>query len=273
MLAAGGRQTPTLTRVTEPEDPAGPGRVDHRTFFFLHVMKTAGTSFAQHVRANFGPDEIYPVPTEPHELQEAQYWLIAKLYDLTPAQRASIRMYHGHLPYLVSEVIDADVTLTLLRDPVERVVSHIRHCRRHHPRGQGRRIDEVYEDPWLHPLFFRNYQVKQFALTVEDRPKAHNEDVVIRSGRLALALDNLERVDLFGLTDRYDEFLDEVIARYGWQRAADRRLQSSDGEMRVSRALLARIAEDSAEDVEFYERAKDLYWERVGRRARPAERA
>lgn len=256
--------------MSAPEDPAATAERSRR-FFFLHVMKTAGTSFAQHLRANFGPDETYPVPTEPHAVQEAQYWIIASLHALTPEQRASIRLYHGHLPFLVRDLVHADVTLTILRDPVDRVISHIRHCRRHHPRGQGRRLEEVYEDDWLQPLFFRNYQVKQFALTPEEQPKAHNQDIVVRSGRLALALDNLGEVDLLGLTDRYEEFLDEALARFGWTRAGNQRLQSAKGEIRVSQSLLDRIAADNAEDIEFYERAKDLYWERRGPAGRPKE--
>ena len=241
-----------------------------RTFFFLHIMKTAGTSFAQHLRANFGPEELYPIPSLSHEVRERQYWEIAALRELRPEQVHQIRMFHGHFPVLAAAMVGADTTMTIVRDPVDRVISHVRHCRRHFPAHHGTSLESVYEDGWLHPLFFRNYQVKQFALTADDAPMAHNEDIVIDSGRVAAAVASLEKVDVLGLTEHYDQFLDEVVDRFGWARVGNDRLQASPGPMKVSAAFRKRIEADNQADLEFHDRATSLYWERRAGRSRPA---
>lgn len=243
---------------------------DDRTFFFQHIMKTAGTSFAQHLVANFRGEQIYPFPDGTQEEHRVQYWQIAPLREVSPERRARIRLFHGHLPFLVGDLVDADVRLTIVRDPVERVISHLAHCGRHHADQRWRPLEAVYEDGWLHPLFFRNYQVKQFALTIEDNPVAHNEDIVIDDARLRIGLANLQRVDVLGLTDHYDDFLRDVVTRFGWTVGEDRRLQVRPGPVTVSSALRARIEADNQADLEFYEAARDLHRRR---RAEPVEPA
>lgn len=245
------------TRRPRPDEPAP-------RFFFQHIMKTAGTSFAQHFAGNFAPEEIYPSPQTPAEQRREQYWKIAPVRALGTEGLRGVRMVHGHLPLFVADLVDADISLTILRDPIERTISHMRHCRRHFPQHRGKSLDAIYDDGWLYPLFFRNYQVKQFSLTDADAPKAHNEDIVIDDERLRVAIERLERVDVFGLTDRYDEFVDEVRHRFGWTfRGGRHRLQTSPGPIEISRTLRARIVADNRVDVDFYEYAVDLYRQRA----------
>lgn len=242
-------------------------QADHGRVFFMHIMKTAGTSFAIQINDNVDPDHIYPRPGVTRHMD--QYWKIAEVRGLSPDQLAPIRFVCGHFPFLVGELVDATETITLLRDPIERTVSHLRHCRRHFAQHKGRSLEAIYDDAWHHPLLFRNYQVKQFALTVDDAPKAHNEDVEVDDARLDIALANLERVTVLGLTERYGEFLGEAVERYGWAHGAESHLQASPGAVEVSGRLRDRIASENAADVTFYERAVALYEERRAR-SRPA---
>jgi hypothetical protein len=240
-----------------------------RIFFFMHVMKTAGTSFVQHIGANFSDEEIYPRPSAPAAVRQEQYWKIAPIRRVQPEDRAAIRIFHGHFPYLVGAMVGADTTLTILREPVERTISHMRHCRKHFAAHRDKSLEEIYEDGWLHPLFFRNYQVKQFALTAEDDPKAHNEDIVVDGHRLRTGIENLERVDVLGLTDHFEDFVDEVVARFGWNLRPPRRLQVGSGSSDVPASLRSRIVEDNRLDLEFYERARTIHAERSRSGHRP----
>jgi hypothetical protein len=242
--------------------PVATGDVEQqadRTFFFQHIMKTAGTSFVQHLVVNFDEEETYPFRSGTWEEQREQYWLIAPLRDVPAERRERVRLFHGHLPFLVGDLVGADVRMTIVRDPVERVISHIAHCRRQHIVHQDRPLEAVYEDGWLHPHFFRNYQVKQFALTIEDDPKAHNEVITIDDARLQIAVANLQRVDVLGLTDRYDEFLADVVARFGWSLGRGQRLQVRPDPVSVSAAFRAQIEADNQADLEFYEAARELH--------------
>ena len=227
-------------------------------FFFMHVMKTGGTTFVQHLEGNFGPDEVYPPAQRGVDRQRA-YYMIDELRNLSPERRDATRLYMGHFPYVVGALVGADVTLTILRDPVERTVSFLRHCRRYHTKHAEQPLEEIYDDPWMYPLYIRNYQAKLFAMTVDDKLESHLDEIDVDDRRLAGAVDNLERVDVVGLSDRYDQFVDETHRRFGWRIDPAPDLRVSTEGWDVSRAFRARIASDNAADVAFYVYACELH--------------
>jgi hypothetical protein len=225
--------------------------------FFMHIMKTAGTSFARHVEANFPAEQIYPDVGGPRH--QEQYWKVEELRALPERRRREIRMYHGHFPFVIRDLVGASRTLTLLRDPVERTISHVRHCRRHFPRHAGRSLEEVYDDAWHNPTLFRDYQVKQFAFTADDDPKGHIDVLAIDEERFRTAVDHLEQVTVLGLTHRYPEFTEAVERHLGWRLRSPRRLQVAPDEDPVPDSLRRRIVADSTADIHFYEHARSLY--------------
>jgi hypothetical protein len=74
-------------------------------FFFVHVMKTGGATFRQHVYANFSHGEVYPVPNE-DDMDRA--WLVDYVLTLPPDRHAAIRAYTGHFPFVVSQLLGVD---------------------------------------------------------------------------------------------------------------------------------------------------------------------
>jgi hypothetical protein len=248
----------------------------HLRFFFIHVMKTGGSTFSWQILANFKRDEVYPnAGIDPLETATVS---IDYLAALAPERRARIRAYRGHFPVMATQVLGLEfVTLTILRDPVERTVSFLKHCKRYaqphgppsleqiyehryaQPHGSAS-LEEFYEHPFLYPALIRNYQAKLFAMTPADHPRSHHHPFEIDDARLEVAKANLERVDVLGLQERYPEFLEEIRRRYGWRVASMRDVLVGD-EVGVSRSFRRRIAEDNAADVDFYEHARRL-WER-----------
>ena len=52
---------------------------------------------------------------------------VPHLVGISDERKARTRVYTGHFPYIATELLDVDtVTMTILRDPVDRVVSHLR---------------------------------------------------------------------------------------------------------------------------------------------------
>jgi hypothetical protein len=265
--------------VTEAERPR---------FFFIHVMKTGGTTLVFQMLENFEPDEFYPGEIDRSSTTDAvPYASIPKMQALSPERRARIRLYTGHLPYVASELLGLDVVrLTMLRDPIDRTISMLKHVKRLFEGYSALSLEEIYDDEAVFRRQIDNYQTKVFALSAEEREgvlamSRANADastgvdpipplpersggprpVVIAEHRFARAKSNLANVDVIGLSERYGDFIEELRARFGWWPDGVRQrglANVSSEDWGVSPELRRRIADDLAVDMEFYEYAKEL---------------
>jgi hypothetical protein len=236
------------------------------TSFFVHVMKTGGTTFVQHIEANFRPEEVYPRAERGPE-RRAGYYMIDELLSLPEDRRRIIKAYVGHFPYVVSTLLEPrPATYTILREPVERIVSVLKNCKRHEERLADLSLEEIYDDPWVFPLQIHNYQAKLFAMTRDDKLESHLDVIDVDDDRLAIARANLEQVAVLGLQERYDDFVAEMQHRFGWTYAQVPSLRVSNEGWDVTLAFRRRIAADNAADLAFYEYATDLYARRQAER-------
>jgi hypothetical protein len=262
-------------------------------FFFVHVMKTGGTSFVFQMTVNFAPAEVYPnealdrrAPTDVEP-----YASVDALERLTPQRRAEIRVYTGHLPFAARELMGLDVvTLTLLRDPVERTISVLKHFKRLYARYRDLPLDAIYDDDIVFPHFVQDFQTRVFALEAADRSRAfagsadyssvraalegsgaHGDlelPITIDATRLARARHNLDAVDVVGVNEAFPAFVAELRQRFGWWADGaeyDARANVSSEPWVASEALRARIARGSTNDYELYEHARELIAARARR--------
>src|SRR5262245_43916521 len=87
--------------------------------YFLHIPKTAGTTFRTLLESRFRPEEVCPVYGR------------RELAGLAPGALDSYRLFRGHLGFLLPAVLGRPLTiLTLLREPVSTVVSMYHFFRR-----------------------------------------------------------------------------------------------------------------------------------------------
>ena len=234
-----------------------------RTFFFLHVMKTGGSSMLRNIIDNFPVGQVEPdtrLGGGPKPGEPPTYASLERLRSLPRARRDEVRVYAGHYPFWVTDLVPTDVIMTVLRDPVERTISFLRHCRRYEPGRADLALEEIYEGPWYFPFLVRDYQSKLFALRPsDDQPdRAHLATLEMDQARLDAALANLDRVDLLGFQHRYEELLDALRGRYGWTFPVEHRQRVATEEWPVSSSLRRRIEGDNAADVEFFRRALEL---------------
>lgn len=238
--------------------------VSGRKIFFLHVMKTAGTTLRRHIRANVSPEHVYPNASKDAPLVRANT-SIRYLTGLPAERLDQLQVIAGHFPYVAIEMLGIDATaITVLRHPVDRTISYLRGAKRNRPQCHDRSLEEIYEDPSLFTAFIANHQSKLFALTSEDAPHSYMKALSMDRGRLEHAMATLGKVDVVGLQEHFDEFGVELERRLGWRIDERRRLHVSRDEPEVADSFRRRIAEDNAFDMEFYEFAVELYEGRNG---------
>ena len=263
-------------------------------------MKTGGTSLVLHLLREFPDEEMYPSAAldRRHPTDAEPYASISDLVALSPERRAKIRFYAGHFPFVARDVIGPDVrTLTLVRDPIDRTISILKHFKRRYERFRAVPLDDVYADPFVYRYFIENYQTKVFAVTAEEGPNAFVSSLSFQEVRdglerppgqfdggsaaratdsraltvdndgLERAMVNLAQVDAIGTDERFRDFVEELRRRFGWWTAGAKdfpRANTSSEPWVATAALRERIARDNAIDLEFFRYATALIRERQG---------
>lgn len=252
--------------------------------YFLHIPKTAGTTFSAVLDAYFSAEEICP----------AQLW--RDLVKISPDKLERYLLLRGHFYYYVHRILPQPPRyLTLLRDPVERTLSHYQHIRRdaHHffhkkVQGQHGLLDFI-NDAETRPMI-ANFQTRALALDLDPVSMAASfDETALQASALEKALttampvsmsvalldkakERLARFAFVGLTERFHESVLLLCATFGWHppdryaalNFAPERLQRAQ----LSDATLAAIEEHTRLDAELYQFAQELFETRLAAMAR-----
>jgi len=235
-------------------------------FFVAHMQKTAGTALRDRLRATFDEHEIYPNGTDGPDARISVI-SVAHLRERWAARGHEIRLLTGHFPVRTTELLGATpfVTMTVLRHPVERTLSFLRHQAARRQRGatEDTPIVEIYEDPFRFEAMIQNHMTRTLSLSPEEM--LEGDGVLTRvpdtPERLERAKEALERLDLFGVQERFEEFCAELSTRFGLDVGGPLRTNTTEAGD-VPDGFADRIAEDNALDMDLYHHACRLYQER-----------
>lgn len=210
------------------------------TVVFVHIPKTAGSSLREVLLRQYRPRTFWIV-----DPVKDTAWLAS----LPEKERARLRLVEGHMYYGVHELLPLPCAyVTMLRDPMERVLSFYSHIRSRpdhflHDAAQGLSLSDCIE---------RGLTVELDNFMVRALSSLRNVNVPVGGVSRAMldeAKGNLERT-LIGLTERFEESLALFSAKLGWRHAAAVRTNVS--------AARIRREELSAEDVKAVEGANAL---------------
>jgi hypothetical protein len=179
-------------------EPAG-----SRPIAFVHINKTAGTTFTEYLRHHFLENNSVAPPFFGN-------------FDQIGINDPSRELYWGHFPYaqFVAHRPDA-IVITFLRDPVQRIISQYRSF--HNPANAGGGWDKVLSQAARDTLHFAQQATfEEFVLSDDPFILGHLHDLQTRflssypdadhPEFLASAMLNLERnVLFFGTTETFDQ--------------------------------------------------------------------
>lgn len=223
---------------------------------FVHVQKTAGTALLRRLRHAVGPEAVYPDGPGTPEVSLDVDLLLRRLAD----DDGTIRVVTGHFPLATADRMGGDVpTFTVLRDPVERILSFLRHQCEVEPRFAGARLEEVYDDPVTTGGLVHEHMVKMLSLDAAEMTRGALTPVVVDDARLARACAALEdRVDVMGVQEEFEPFCADLAARFGWDLGPPLFMNRTTP-IPSSDALRARIAADNPHDVALYRFGRELW--------------
>lgn len=241
-----------------------------RALRFLHVPKTAGTS------VNVFLDRIYPVSAmwvfnDALSFEEN----LSRLRSLDPERRRSIKLFRGHAPFVTGEPdVDGARTFTLLRDPVQRVMSYCCHV----AEGKSPDLRDLYPpETFTLKQFLDSGDVELQDLQTkmllgkslyEDLLRAPREEAFREA--LASAFDRLE---LVGVQERYEDTMIAAMHIFGWPRINPRKrlnVRSADNPVSFSEDDIARITAMNRWDALAHRMARERFaeaWRRIALRA------
>jgi hypothetical protein len=229
---------------------------DFERFFFVHLQKTAGTSLVRMLRERFGRQAVYPADADGDPI--ARVIEVDHLVRCFAARRDEIRVVTGHFPLCTAELLGGNfATFTVLRDPVERTLSYLRHHKKTRPDDADLSLEQVYDDPFRFDGLIHNHMVKMLSLTVDEMTEGALTHVEFTPARLACAKRNLEAIDVVGLQERFDDFSAALERRFGWDLGPTIRINRTEPD-EAPVELRRRIMDDNAMDMELYAYAREV---------------
>jgi len=233
-----------------PQTPQS-AKADH--LIFLHIPKTAGTTFNRILEWEYPPHRIHTINAS------ALSWSHRHFISLPLRRRRAILLLKGHMHHGLHEHLPGTSTyITFCREPAERVLSAYFFIRNH----------------WLHPDFRRHrssgISLEQFVAESESHVNVQTKLLAglkphepCGEESLQRALHNLrECYAVVGLTERFEESLLLMARLFGWKLpyyANFRVMTQRPRAAAISPEIRRQIAVRNTYDVEIYREAQALF--------------
>lgn len=226
-------------------------------YFFIHLMKTAGTSLRERLKEHFGVPGVYPNRTDGRDVF-TQYLDLDNLRMRMRVRGDEVRVVCGHFPLCTQELLGGGfTTFTVLRHPLDRTLSYLRHHRQQTPADRHKSLEEIYADPFRFHGMAHNHMTKMFSLTPDEMTAGMLTEVEFTPERTEAAKAALATVDVVGVQEHFEAFCDELTRRFGWDLGEPRHVNDSEPSD-VSDEFRERILADHAADLALYELALEL---------------
>jgi hypothetical protein len=206
------------------------------TVFFVHVMKTGGSTVQASLMGTYPANSRYPQAGVDRMLKVKASG--QALLNLSQGRKSALQWVNAHLPLSTAlcfrEESSHPVSITLLlRDGLDRAVSHLRQVARRFEYAYSYR--QLLDNPIFGDFFFSNHQTRALGIGEAgwgewDRcfqdlfaiqpplkdSQSPSAVTLIGETDLERAIAGLSQIDVVGLQDEFDEWWRNCRAKYGW---------------------------------------------------------
>lgn len=223
------------------------------TLIFLHIPKTAGTTFRSVLDSVFAKyNKAYLYPPFSEELYYKKYEKGENLdeYDFIS----------GHFHYGIHSQLKENhySYVTFLRNPVENVISHFNHISQVKIQKHKEIIEKCGSiEGFLKMRLGNNLQTRYLSACKNDIVTEHDFNK---------ALSLIERKIEFGLLEKFDESVFLMKRKFKWNfayYAVKQNIAKGKPEKNIPPELLLKIKEANGYDIALYERAQEIFYEKL----------
>ena len=227
-------------------------------YFFMHIPKTAGSTFNSYLEEIFKEPHLYPNLTEKRNRKLRPYARRGPLLKLGPKRKEEIQLVRGHLNHKSGSIIfDNPFIMTFLREPVDRILSVIRHHKfKKRVTTKGFEPDSFKEAYLSNQKRLVNSQIRYFLNSKNDQKLARRH--------VNIALSVAEQMNFIGLTERFDDSIELLCAssdRFTPLKVEKRNVNQT--KLDVPKELIDMITEDHRIEILFYNKVKELVEKRL----------
>ncbi|PIG90647.1 sulfotransferase family 2 domain-containing protein [Gloeocapsopsis sp. IPPAS B-1203] len=180
---------------------------------YVHIPKTAGTTLRHIVQSQFYPHNIF----EFYNLRQQERKGLSKFEQLSEFQKNNISFVSGHIGFGLHSLLTRPCTyITILREPVERVVSHYFYLQNRNAVSKETTLEEFVQTYKRAQNSMTSFlSGLEFKIQAEQNIESNLEDFSEKS--LNLAKDNIEKhFKVVGLVERFDETCLLLKKDLGW---------------------------------------------------------
>jgi hypothetical protein len=177
---------------------------------FVHIPKTAGSTLRPILTRQYRTGEIC----------QLERFNAESGFELKPnAQPSRIRLYLGHIPFGLHEYLTQPATyITMLREPVDRVLSHYFHARRNPQSPFYDAIQSMSIGDFVRSGLSGDTENRMTKILAGEWVAHLDAEQSCTSAQFETAKANLDRwFPIIGLSERFDESLLLMKHRFQWK--------------------------------------------------------
>lgn len=176
-----------------------------RPIVVLHIPKTAGTSLRRMIQDNYQANDLYFIYGK-----ESGFTTIEDFKNLAEEEKSGVELFMGHLSFNLGLFPGLEPKfITLVRDPVDRVISYYHHVMNRHQEWRDKNMSLLKYIEISNDVQMNNNQTKMIS-------GMHRQPVTEK--HLQTAISNIENHFAYvGVSEEFNKSVDILCSLFNWE--------------------------------------------------------